>query len=320
MNYDIKKDGITQGLLSSWKDCRERSRLFLEGWTPKVGVSMALTYGTITHAILEKAYRDIASGVLKTVPTSAQVRKYVSMVEKEWERENFKADKKTLEFKEQSCALAEVTLPLYFDFWRKDLKKFRWVGIEKEFKLPFILEDGRKTLLRGKMDGVYYQDKKLWLFETKAKSRISEDSITDVLSLDFQINFYAYCLRLIYGKYPAGVKYNIVRRTGMEAKKGESLSQFTKRYEKDIEKRPEYYFMRYELALTEEEVDDFEIELHGTIKEFYDWYEKKSFNYKNTGQCETKYGNCWALGICTKSRLQNYEKRKIVFRELGGDF
>lgn len=313
--YDVERDGLTQGLLQMWKDCRERARLFLQGWSKKEA-SMGLTYGSILHGVLEKGYKAISGGILKTIPNQKQVLVWIRMTEQEWERDNPRADKKAIEFKELACLIAEATIPFYFEYWRKDFKDFRWLALEKGFNLPYALPDGRKTLLRGKMDGVY-RSPKLWLFETKTKSRINEGTLLDILPQDFQVLFYYSALHKIYKEIPAGVKYNIVRRIQLEQRKKESLREFAKRCVEDIQKRPEFYFIRYEIALDKQDMEKFEKELANQIWDFYYWLKNPlTCHYKNPGQCETKYGQCNMLSLCAVQRPHLYEKRKTVFREL----
>lgn len=309
--YSLEKDGITQGLLCSWRDCREKASLFLQGYTQNK-TSMGLTYGTIVHSILEKAYRSISKGEIKNFPTEKQVKHWVSIVEKEWEKENPRASREELSNKETSCLIAEATLPSYFDYWRKDFKELKWLSIEEEFKIPYE----NKTLLRGKFDGVYERKGKLWLFETKAKSMIREGVLVDTLPMDFQVNFYLYCLKRIYKRIPAGVKYNVVRRIGLEQRKKETIKQYVKRCVEDVESRPEFYFLRFESIISNEEMNKFEEELKKQINEFIFWFKTKDNHYRNPNQCETKYGACWALGLCSGSSVHLYSKRKTVFKEL----
>lgn len=311
--YDIERDGITQGLLGTWRQCREAAWLFLQGYSLR-GTTMGLTFGNLIHAILDLVYSDIQNGKLKQLPEPKRIKTYIQKVEGIWEEENPRADKQTIEYKEHSFLLAEAIMPFYFQYWHKDLK-IDWMGVEQHFAVPYKLEDGRKTILRGKMDGLY-SPRKPWLFETKAKSQINENNLVDILPLDFQNNFYLYNVRSIHKIQPAGVKYNVIRRTQMTQGKKENIKQFAARVAADVEKRPEHYFYRYEIIIGKDEMDKFEKELQGQIVEFYDWWQDKVAHYRNPNQCETKYGRCNYLGICAGPNYSQYEKRKKVFREL----
>ena len=70
--YDPTIDGITQGLLGKWLDCRKGAMHFLNGWSSET-VSPGMTFGTISHGCLELAYSDIMSGELDTLPSKRRV-------------------------------------------------------------------------------------------------------------------------------------------------------------------------------------------------------------------------------------------------------
>lgn len=311
--YDIERDGITQGLLANWMSCRFKALWFLKGWVLK-NPSFPLTHGSITHGILELAYEDIRLKRLRVHPDRKQTLGYIQKIERQWHKENPHADKKTLEFVELSLMVAEATMPTYFEWWHKDIKTISWEKIEGNFVTPFTLPDGRKTILRGAMDGVYRNPRR-WLFETKTKGRISAYDLVDYLPFELQVNFYVMNLVLQGGEAPRGVLYNIIRRSQLKQGKKEGVKQFAKRVAADIIDFPEKYFIRMEVSISREEQAVFMREITGTIKDFYDWFEGKVPHYRNTGQCETKYGRCEYLTAETGS-MAPYEKRKSVFREL----
>lgn len=307
--YNIEQDGITQGLLGKWMECRQMARWYLQGWSPK-GSSMALTYGTIVHAILERCYKRTAG---KRPPSKQDVMNASKVIEKMWKKENTLADKKSLEYLELSLLIAEATMPVYFEYWHKDFK-FRWEMLEQEFKIPYLLEDGRKTFVRGKLDGAYGHNV-LRLFETKTKSQINENDLVDMLPFELQINEYLWALRKL-GKNVNGSLYNIIRRIGLEQRKKESITQFSKRCVEDIRERPEHYFLRLEILITKQDMERFEAEFEDMIKDFYDWWQGKAGHYKNTGACISKYGRCKYLTACATNKMGGYIKRDQVFREL----
>jgi len=313
--YVPSRDGITQGLIGSWMECKQKARIFLQGYSSKY-TSMALTYGTIGHAVLESVYQDIQSGALSLFPLPEDIKHYITHVEKLWRKENPRADKSALEYLEHSLLLAEATLPKYFEYWSKDLKKMKWLNLEQGFKIPFETRDGRKVFIRGKMDGVFEMNKKTWLFESKFKSQIVEANLVDTLSYDLQVLLYSWALYKLTGKVPAGVLYNIVRRSGMKQGAKETVGQYIERCKKDIEKRPEYYFLRLEISLTKGDIVMFEEELNDIVTDFLNWWEGKSGHYKNTGMCIGKYGQCRYLPICSANNYNACAKREKVFNEL----
>ena len=313
--YDYRRDGITQGLLSKFMNCRQETRLFLDGWSPKKSNSAGLTYGSIFHGALEIYYNDLIQRKLKTVPSGSYISKLLADVERKWKSENAHDSNDARSLLELSCGIAEATLPHYFRKWWRDDAKIRWQSMEQEFRIPFTTKDGRKTFLRGKKDGVFGSPN-IWLFETKTKSLINEGNLIDTLWYELQVNFYLYAMLKLYKKHPSGVLYNIIRRTCLERKKSETLKAFLSRVSGDVENRPDFYFMRYEISTTKSELLKFETELEGLITDFMDWCDGLVPHYKNTAQCITKYGRCSMLPICSSGAYNQFEKRKTVFREL----
>jgi hypothetical protein len=312
--YSIERDGITQSALATFLECRQKARWYLQGWSPKAA-SMGMTYGNVIHAILEYAYDDIRTGKFKKLPSKEQVKTYTSKVEKLWKKEHVSPDKKSLEYLELSLLIAEATMPVYFEFWHKDVKELPWKRLEMEFKIPYDIAGQCKTFLRGKMDGVYERGKE-WLFETKTASRIEEGDLVDMLPFEHQNMFYLSALRKLGKKMPAGVTYNIVRRVQLQKKKNESIQQFAKRCVLDIRTRPEFYFVRMEIKITTQELDAFDAELDAMILDFYLWWSGKGGHYRRTAACINKYGRCNYLTACATGKMGGYEKRKAVYREL----
>ena len=317
--YDYRTSGITQGLLAKFMNCREETKLFLQGWSPKGAQSSALTYGTIVHGILEKVYVDIKSRKIKSAPTSVALNNYVQAVKKLWQNENRNASNDSRKLLEVALGIAHTTLFHYFrKWWRDDTTKIKWEQLEQEFKIPYKTKDGRSTFLRGKIDGVF-NNPRLWLFEHKTKSMVNEGALMDTLAYEHQVQFYLYALSQLYKKTPAGVLYDIIRKPSSEPKSGESLATYLNRINYDIGKRPDFYFIRYEISITPAEQQAYRNQLEGMIVDFMDWCDGLVPTYMNTAQCITKYGRCPYLGICSSQQFNLYEKRKEVFRELSGD-
>lgn len=312
--YDIEKHGITQSLLSIFLECKEKAKQYLEGWDSRFH-RLPLIEGTVGHAILQYAYEDVMNKKISSVPSALQVSGYIDRVEREWKVENPRPDKEALEHLEYSFMTMEATLPLYFEFWKKDLKEIKWLGLEKHFSRLFSLPDGRKTILRGKRDGEF-EAKGLWLFETKFKSQIPEGNLMDTLSFETQVMFYLRELKEASGSMPKGTLYNIVRRNNLRQKKGEGDQAFKTRLRKDIESRPEFYFIRYEIAIDQTDLQEFEKQLTAMVTDFYNWRQGSAPHYKNTYACIGKYGRCTFLGNCSSGDTSDLMKRKTVFKEL----
>lgn len=313
--YDIEKHGVTQGLLVKFMTCRKMTRLFLEGWSSKEVYSDGLNFGSIFHGMLEKIYVDVKSKKLTSVPSSKQLKKYSKMVEIQWYKENPKPSRGLIQMIENSFAVAEKTLPLYLDYWKKDdFKKYRWKAVEKEF--CHVVKVGKYRIpVRGKRDGDLFKSGYL-LFETKTKSMINEVNLLDTLWYEFQNSVYMWAMMKEYGKYPRGCIYNIIRRSCLRQGKSETLKAYADRISEDILKRPDFYFIRYKLEILKSDMKKFEIEFQSLLHDFVNWYTGDSIDYKNTANCITKYGRCWAVPICSEDNYVRFAKRKTVFREL----
>lgn len=312
--YDYRRDGITQGLLTLWLECRMKAFYFLQGYTPK-GVPLALTYGTIGHAMLEKAYEAYRLKRIQSVPDNTFIVRAAKEVEKSWLQENSRPSKGMLEDLEFSLLCAERVLPIYFQHWASDFKKIEWLKVESAFKIPYTTKDGRKTFIRGRIDGAFRRNG-LWLLESKFKSVINEIDLLDTLAIDTQIMVYLWAMVNGYKFDPSGVVYNVTRRPGLKRRVGEGLEQFGKRIEADVKKRPEWYFYRFEVSMGKADVVTWNKLFEALIVEFMDWCDGKRATYLNTNSCVTKYGRCWGLTACASQQFYGLQKRKTVFREL----
>lgn len=319
--YDVLRDGVTQSLLTTFLVCRQKCDISCKGWSTK-GVKPGMTFGTISHGCLEHAYNDLIQGKLTKPPVRKKVVSYLEKVEQQWRKENPRAGRSGLEVLESSLAFAEAVLPEYFKYWKNDFSKFKWESLEGTFRLDYTIQNGPykgvTVPVRGKKDGQfsYKGQKGLWLFETKNKSRIDENSLLRILPFELQVQLYLWALMTESGRTPKGTLYNVIRRPGLRQGAKESLVQFARRCAEDVVKRPEWYFMRFEIAIGRSDIDEWLKEFDGLVSDFYAWAIGDLVTYKNTWSCENKYGTCECLSICSEGNYSNFEKRKTMFREL----
>lgn len=324
LHYDPEIDGVTNGLLQNWGGCRERARLSIKGYT-KRQASFALAYGDLTHWLFQHIYEDHRKGVLPlkngSLDTSYVLRQ-IAKLEAIWRKENPMAGQDALQHLELTMLLNEQLMPFYFEHWKKDFKEIKWVGLESEFKVPFeVRRQGitYKTFLRGKRDGVYTEGGGDWLFETKTKSRIDEGTMQDILGFESQVNLYLVSLWKETGRVPKGVRYNVIRRPGLRQKVKESLPEFAQRLADDVVLRPNWYFMRHKMKITERELDVFVGDLEDRVWEFMHWAKGIGGHWKESSQCENKYGVCQYLSICARRDFAPFFIRDRVFGELSGE-
>jgi hypothetical protein len=324
--YDPQRDGVTFTLLTTFKQCREKARLVLSGWTSRQS-SLGLVFGGLVHALNQRIYEDVRDGRLTKLPDETYFKLRMKQLEKTWRKENPRADSDTLKHLEFSMILIEGIMPVYFRYWKKDFALL-WERVEAEFKWPVDIElpsgKSAKTFIRGKIDGSFRKagKKRPWLFETKSKARLGEhgeSNLADILPHELQVNVYMLYLRWVDKQVPDGVLYNIIRRPGMYQKKKETISQFARRVANDVKLRPEYYFVRMQMTVSEKDLNRQELELRDLVSDFLLWWNGHAGHYKNSDACENKYGVCGFLPVCSRGDYTGFYKRDKVFRELADE-
>jgi hypothetical protein len=188
-------------------------------------------------------------------------------------------DSDTISELQRLVAVAHVTFIEYVNYWRENHslvtsfyggnqpkqiyhyeKDFHYLGKEQQFQIEHTLPNGRVIKLTGKMDGVFrpaFNNSTLWLMETKTKGDIDEVGITSGLHKDLQTGIYMLSLQKVYNQQIHGVMYNVIRRTGLRPRVKETSKQFAERVHADIKERPNWYFMRWQRTLDENDLKDF---------------------------------------------------------------
>jgi hypothetical protein len=149
--YDPERDGVTFSLLTTWKNCRERARLFLNGWASKRN-SLGMVFGGLTHGINQRMYEDVKAGKLTELPSEQYIKKLCREVEAIWKEENPRADAESMQYLEFSMILIEALMPLYFKYWKKDFALL-WQRVEAEFKVPIEIEHPYRAGWTVRIDG-----------------------------------------------------------------------------------------------------------------------------------------------------------------------
>lgn len=308
--WELYRDGITFSGLSKWLECREQFRLgYVCGWTP-TRLSEPLEFGSIFHHCLEH---------------EARARKNLTAVLKAYRTSRFReitvADGPLFE---KQITLAQALIPEYFDYYRKDPEK-NWVQREQQFRMDYDL-GGELVPIVGKMDGVLRIVKKLWLFETKTKSRIDEGAISLSLKMDFQTLLYSLAVQDIYGDCPSGVVYNVIRKPGHKQGKAEKTKDFVKRLRKAISDDPSYFYKRWEVSLQKSDIESFQqTVLNPILSNFVDWNEttmprKNPFDshthYLNPNNLIGRYGASPFLNLITTGSKSRLKERKKAHPEL----
>jgi len=324
--YDPFKDGITQSALGLWLDCKEQFRLkYVEGWS-KQGEPISLHYGSASHYILSQAHAHPKKPGPKWLKRS--IKKYDAL----WRKEQSQLiPQKLLDQHELVKGLLECTMPAYFrraDSPKlknyNDFKTKNWLGLEQKFRMPFGFRGvaGHNISLRGMLDGVFTQGPAIWLLETKNLSRIAEDDIQATLGCSLQNMFYMTVLTLKYPDKPiGGILYNVLRRPGQRRGVKETMPAFLQRIKDDIKKRPNHYFMRYRLAITKAEIDEWaNTTLRPMLFQFLDWWSEGAGDspqhFMNPNALITKYGRAEMFSPIVDGNYGGFHRRKHVFVEL----
>lgn len=329
--YDPFKHGITYSLLSSFAWCPEKFRLgYVERWTP-VKTGKAMDFGNIVHAALEHVYTKLAVNVnlgITAVSVGSfseeelcqqELKKYLAnayTADRLRLQQNPTGDPNEFDELEETHGLVYVTLESYFKNWIEDFAEVKFIAMEEEFAVPYVLKDGRTITLKGKRDAVWRPNsEKLWLQETKTKSRIDEDKLNDKMSFELQVQLYLYCLEHDYKEKPGGVVYNIIRRSLLRQKKSERRVDFLKRISDDIAERPEWYFIRNHISFTDDEIRRFKLELGKRLEAFIYAWENRNF-YRESNACDVIGRICPFLCICSGSPIKGLYTRDSTFAEL----
>lgn len=322
LSFDITKDGMTQGLWNKKAECMQKARWFLRGLSVATErVSLPLMFGTVMHRVQQEAYNVLTrSGPTKKLPfTTSWVRDVLTELDKTFTQENPRAHAGHYLAFGTALEMAEALLPLYFEYWPADYKSCKWVAVEQNFAVPFELPDGRKTVIRGSIDGAYMSQKGkktgLTLLESKSKSRIDALFLQDWLNWDIQTQTYLWALSKTHKQFPNQLMYNVVRRFQLRPKQNESVGQFGSRCVQDAKERPSFYFIRVPIPVKASTVRALDDVIEDRVRDLYDWWEGKSPHFKNSGACENKYGTCEFVEACA-GRLQTYRIREKVYREL----
>lgn len=276
-----EEEGITFSLLSRYLSCRERFRLLvIEGLKPKGGFNHRLEYGNMWH-IAEEAHAS------PTQDWYAQLTLYCQRLLRQYPFDRKEVDK--------WYNVCSKQFPIYVDYWKKhrDMVNRTPLMQEQVFNVPYTLPSGRIVKLRGKWDSVdLVKDKNLsgiWLQENKSKGEIDEEQLRRQLTYDLQTMLYLVSLQEsgeVDGNI-VGVRYNVIRRP-LSGGKGtirqkqatknvaaETEEQYYSRLAEYIKEEPQTYFVRWNVKVTQSEIDSFKRDCLNPILEnlttWWDW-------------------------------------------------
>lgn len=320
---------MTQSAIRKYEECKEQFALaFIDGLSTKT-MKAGLEFGSISHYCIEHQYNYNSPEDCAGVICEEYFAHRGPQLANSYERDNLRV----------LCELVKVVFPRYCRYWEDDDKRTEWIVREGQFKVPFSFPDytgeERTINLVGMRDGVFRYPKsgKLGIFETKNLSRISEDEIRNTLHADFQTLFYATATSIELGEYPSKVNYNVIRRPTNYRKKQETLKQYIEKVKKDIEKRPQFYFMRWDVSLSRKDIDSFvSRNLVPLFADFSQWWDsvkknpmrgernKSIYHRVNYSALSGKYGVSEFFPAIARDDTTSYRVREEVFPELEDSF
>lgn len=302
-------NGISFSALSSWLKCRESSRLSLQGWQSRRRMSSA-DYGVMFHAALEAVYLRFKK---YGDPTIAENTTYLEGVAEviidDFHEKAIAAGASERERQdiERHGGCLSALLPLYCKHWAADFQgKYQWEDVEGKLYAPCPVE--APVFFKGFVDNTYRLDGGLWIMDTKTRGRIDGDTIASAVNIDLQLTLYAWMVWKITGVAPVGTKFNMIRNPGLKMRKGDTLTQYVERVREDAMKRPDFYFIRFEVPLDGiKELEAFEENAKGMVDDFMQWFYGGASHYSATSACTSGKWPCNFLALCGDGAVEQFK-------------
>lgn len=291
---NFKNFGLTQSLIKAYRECPRKFLIKINRYRTTT-IKRALLYGSLIHHLLAevlkgKDIKDIDNWMVDF---------------KKKQDKNYKIEEGLFE---ELCGMAAAIIPAYVKYYGKDIKRRNWIEIEKRMTNT----KGYRISLDSKLDGIYELTKdNLWQIEHKTMGRINEENLLYALSMDFQTQYYDLTTNTIC----KGCLYDIIRTPQLRRRQNDTLRDFTKRISEDIEKRPEFYFMQFEIKFNNRSRKIFRAQVQSIVNQINKAMERDQF-IPNTCSCMSKGQACEYLEACAKDDLSILTKQKYISPEL----
>lgn len=300
--WDFKRDGLTKSSIEVFLRCREQFRLqYTEGWQGR-GCKMPFAFGNLLHWLIARHLDP----KIKRIHISEQTGLYNQV----WLRDHPNPSPLAKDIMEEAYVYMEALWPYYTSQWIDDTS-WTWLKVEDNFQVPIPEAD---TIIRGIFDGVVKNPDGLWIFETKGMSMINEADIEGTLPWNLQNMLYVVTYWKQTGDFPDGILYNVVRRPNIQRRKAESWGDYRERLQEDIEKRPDWYFMRWQIEVKRQQVTRwYEQFLLPVLMDVKQWSEG-GLHYFNPDALVTKYGRCDLYDVLVNDNYSFVERKPISSR------
>lgn len=305
-DFDVRRDGITQGLIMCYLKCRREFLLRINEWGIEDN-KMSFANGSITHDTLDKIYTYFQ--LHGRLPKYTKIRGWINRYDKDnpnWLNKSQAKDATRIK------EVAYVIVTEYVRFYKKDFEEWEILGAENIFDFNW-----KGFRLRGKKDLRFkmHNSDTVKIMETKTSARIDEDTLANKISFDFQSSFYTFAEEQEYGHKVSEVVYNVVRNPGHKPGVGETMFQFTNRLRRSIRKDPKHFYKRWRIPFSKVEKMEFKQELLWKLNEIDDVLHGKLKIYKNEKNCVTRFA-CSFLRACASGKLVGYTQTHKLFTEL----
>ncbi len=268
----------------------------------------ALFLGSIIHECLEVWYKKKATGaeINRLIDEAYSLRDSAERQKRDWH-------------------LARAMMKGYCSHY--DQEQFEVIETELDFRVPIINpRTGRPSQsfeLMGKVDGLVRLGGEYFILEHKTAALITGDYI-EKLPMDFQVNLYAIALGRERQIPIAGVIYNVIQKSKIRQRQGETEDQFELRRQDLIRKSktgktsakrqiPESdetfqkrlesvyeapgMYARETLYLSKADMDRTEQELWEITQEILSSRRRKHWS-QNTDSCFRYYAPCMYFPLC----------------------
>lgn len=312
-SYNPKRDGVSQSILHEFLACKESARMSVIHGRYVDVAKWPLVYGSIAHDLLEYGYLqcgDFSRGEIMAAASKAVVTHL--------DKEGRSSDRS--EMAEIAAMIAVEIITAYFKYyWKKTDSKVKWTLIESQFRYSF----GMDADAVGKVDGGFIdKNGEHVLFETKNKSRFDKD-FENWLGIDMQLGYYLFGYEsLIPGAKPKRALYNLLRRPN-KPKFDKNFRTCMIDLENDLIKRPEFYFQRYSVKFTDQEITRHKRSIEFKIALFVNWFNKAQYTpleqidlEYNPGACERFGSKCAFLSHCSLGDISGLDTKPQPHMEL----
>ena len=211
------KELLTQSSLGAFRNCRAKFRWrYIEHLrTPITNINYF--FGSIIHEVLEVWHATRSFDNALTVINASF---------------NWKTDPDQNDARLIAIAMMERYCEIYAE------EEFKIIELEHPFELdiknPETNGISKTYRISGKADGLVQDEQsRYWLLENKTASQI-DGKYLDRLWGDFQIAFYSYALERKFDIQIYGIIYNVLSKTRIKRKLGETDDEFSRRKDETV--------------------------------------------------------------------------------------